>query len=320
MKLALNAAFRERPDTGSGQYLLHLAKELADPVYDVQAHLLTPPAQGNLAKVRFEQLGFPGAALAAGADVAHVPYFGPALFPRVPSVVTIHDLIPMLLPAYRGSAKVRAYTWLAALAARRVQAIIADSLASQRDIVRLLHIPAERVRVIYLAADERYRPVTDAAVLAAVRARYGLPEQFVLYLGGFDQRKNVSNLLLAYTRVARGMGPDCALIIAGRPPAGKSALFPDVRQLVKELKLEPSVDFLGEVAEDDKPALYTLAACFAWPSRYEGFGLPVLEAMACGTPVVAGNRGSLPEIVGDAGFLVEPDDTHRMAGAIIVHP
>src|SRR5947209_6699437 len=104
MKLALNAAFRDRPDTGSGQYLLHLSKELADPAYDVQAALLAPPSQGNLAKVRFEQVGFPGAARAARADVAHVPYFGPALFPRVPSVVTIHDLIPMLLPAYRGSA------------------------------------------------------------------------------------------------------------------------------------------------------------------------------------------------------------------------
>lgn len=317
MKLALNAAFRDRPDTGSGQYLLHLSKELADPAYEVQAALLAPPSQGNLDKVRFEQVGFPRAAHAAGADVAHVPYFGPALFPRVPSVVTIHDLIPMLLPAYRGNAKVRAYTWLAALAARRAQAIIADSLASQRDIIRLLHIAADKVHVIYLAADERFRPVTDAAALAAVRARYGLPEQFVLYLGGFDERKNVPNLLLAYTKVARGMGPDCALIIAGRPPAARSALFPDVRQIVKDLNLEGAVDFIGEVDEGDKPALYTLAACFAWPSRYEGFGLPVLEAMACGTPVVAGNRGSLPEIVGDAGFLVEPDDTNRMAGAII---
>lgn len=317
MKLALNASFKYRPDTGSGQYLLHLARELARPAHSVELQLFEPPSQSNLAKLRFEQIGFPRAARKAGVDLAHVPYFGPALFPRVPTVVTIHDLIPLILPAYRGSPKVRAYTQLASFAARRAQAIIADSVASRRDIVRLLGIPEDKVRVIYLAADERFQPVTEPDQLNAVRARFGLPDQFVLYLGGFDLRKNVPNLLHAYTKVARGMGPDCALIIAGRPPSETSPLFPDVQQLVNDLDLADYVDFIGEVDEQDKPALYTLATCFAWPSWYEGFGLPVLEAMACGTPVVAGNRGSLPEIVGDAGFLVEPADTNRMAGAII---
>jgi glycosyltransferase involved in cell wall biosynthesis len=317
MKLALNASFKDRPDTGSGQYLLHLARELARPAHSVELQLFEPPSQSNLAKLRFEQIGFPNAAHNAGVDLAHVPYFGPALFPRVPTVVTIHDLIPIVLPAYRSSLKVRAYTQLASFAARRAQAIIADSVASQRDIVRLLGIPEDKVHVIYLASDECYQPVTEPTQLNAVRARYGLPEQFVLYLGGFDQRKNVPNLLHAYTKVAKGMGPDCVLIIAGRPPSETSPLFPDVQQLVKDLDLADSVDFIGEVDEQDKPALYTLAKCFAWPSWYEGFGLPVLEAMACGTPVVAGNCGSLPEIVGDAGFLVEPADTNRMAGAII---
>jgi glycosyltransferase involved in cell wall biosynthesis len=317
MKLAVNASFKDRTDTGSGQYLLHLARELAKPANSVELQLFEPPSQSNLAKLRFEQIGFPNAARKSGADLAHVPYFGPALFARLPTVVTIHDLIPIVLPAYRGSPKVRAYTRLASAAARRAQAIIADSLSSQHDIVRLLGIPADNVRVIYLAADESYRPVTEAAQLNAVRARYGLPEQFVLYLGGFDQRKNVPNLLHAYTKVARGMGPDCPLIIGGRLPSETSPLFPDVQQLVKRLDLADIVGFIGPVDELDKPALYTLAACFAWPSWYEGFGLPVLEAMACGTPVVAGNRGSLPEIVGDAGFLVEPDDINRMAGAII---
>lgn len=317
MKLALNATFQARPDTGSGQYLLHLARELARPQWAVEQKLFAPRSQSNLEKLRFEQIGFPSAARKDGADLAHVPYFGPALFPRLPTVVTIHDLIPIVLPAYRGSFRVRAYTWLASVAARRAEAVIADSVSSQQDIVRHLGIPAGRVHVIYLAADERFRPVTNAAQLGAVRARYGLPEQFVLYLGGFDRRKNVPSLLQAYTMVARGMGPDCPLIIAGRLPAEVSPLFPDVQQLVKDLKLMDSVDFIGEVDEQDKPALYTLASCFAWPSWYEGFGLPVLEAMACGTPVVAGNRGSLPEIVGDAGFLVEPDDVNRMAGAII---
>jgi glycosyltransferase involved in cell wall biosynthesis len=317
MKLALNASFCARPATGSGQYLLHLVQEFARPEYGVEAQLLKPPSDGNIDKLRFEQFGFPRAAQKSGADLAHVPYFGSAFLPRIPTVVTVHDLIPLVLPAYRGTLKVQAYTRLVSMAAQRAQWIIADSVASQRDIIRLLGIPESKVRVIYLAADERYRPVTDPAQLSTVRAKYGLPEQYVLYLGGFDQRKNLPNLLRAFTKVARGMGQDCWLAIAGRLPAQRTPLFPDVERLVTELDLTKNVDFIGEVDEVDKPALYTLAGCFAWPSCYEGFGLPVLEAMACGTPIVAGNRGSLPEIVGNAGFLVEPDDINRMAGAII---
>ena len=140
MKLALNSAFLNRPDTGSGQYLLHLVEELSRPDSGVSAQLFQPPTGRNADKLSFEQLGFPRAARAIRADLAHVPYFGSALWPRVPTVVTIHDLIPIVLPAYRGSLKVRAYTELVSRAARRAHAIIADSEASKRDIVRRLSI------------------------------------------------------------------------------------------------------------------------------------------------------------------------------------
>jgi glycosyltransferase involved in cell wall biosynthesis len=317
IRVALNAAFLHRPDTGSGQYLIHLVAELNRPGYDVSPQLIEPPTDGNAAKLKFEQLDFPRAALAARADLAHVPYFGSALVPHVPTVVTIHDLIPVVLPLYRGSAKVRAYTRLVSLAARRAHAIIADSEASRRDIIKHLGIAPEKIRVVYLAADPSYRPVIDNSELPRVRAKYGLPEQFVLYFGGFDQRKNVPNLVRAFVKVAQGLGEDCSLVLAGRVPTSVSPLFPDVRALVNELDLSDQTCFIGAVAEADKPALYTLAACFAWPSYYEGFGLPVLEAMACGTPVVAGDAGSLPEIVADAGFLVPPDNINKLAGAII---
>jgi glycosyltransferase involved in cell wall biosynthesis len=317
MRVALNAAFLKRPDTGSGQYLLHLVEQFHNPAYGIETSLISPAVDSNTEKVRFEQFGFPRAAKSAQANLAHVPYFGSAVRTLVPTVVTIHDLIPIVLPAYRGSARVRAYTRLVAFAAGRARAIIADSESSKRDIVQHLRIPAERIRVIYLAADAAYQPVNDTAILDAVRARYRLPEQFVLYLGGFDQRKNVPNLLRALKKVAKGLGPEYAFVLAGKPPSTTSSLFPDVRALVKELELVEHTHFIGEVAEADKPALYSLAGCFAWPSYYEGFGLPVLEAMACGTPVIAGNTSSLPEIVGDAGFLIEPDDINHVAGAII---
>ena len=317
LKVAFNGWFLRRPDTGSGQYLIHLLEEFRKPEYGVSADVVEPPTQGDVAKLRFEQWEFPKAARGIEAEIAHVPYFGSAVRPRLPTVVTIHDLIPLVVPAYHGSAKVRLYTRLVAWAARQAKAIIADSEASRRDIVRLLSIDECKVHVIYLAADERYQPVSAPAALDAVRNKYGLPEQFVLYLGGFDQRKNVLNLVRAFAKVARGLGSDVALVLAGRPPQGHSSLFPDMHALIDELELSEQVRFIGEVSEDEKPTLYSLASCFAWPSYYEGFGLPVLEAMACGTPVVAADTSSLPEIVGDAGFLVQSDSVNRMAGAII---
>jgi glycosyltransferase involved in cell wall biosynthesis len=316
MKVALNAIFRHRPDTGSGQYLLRLFEEFRKPEYGVEAQLVEPTSDSNFEKLRFEQITFPRAAQTMRADLAHVPYFGSAFFPRMPTVVTIHDLIPMVLSLYRGSLKVRAYTQLVAQAAQRAHAIIADSEASKRDIMRMLGIDERKVRVIYLAADARYQRVTDQAILDAVRAKYQLPESFVLYLGGFDQRKNVMNLVRAFVKVAKGL-PDHQLVLAGYPPTKVSPLFPDVVKLIDELELGELVRFIGGVPEGDKPALYTLADCFAFPSYYEGFGLPPLEAMACGTPVIAGNTSSLVEIVGNAGFLVHPDEINRIAGAII---
>ena len=155
LKVAFNGWFLRRPDTGSGQYLIHLLEAFRKPEYDISAEVIEPRSQGDVAKVWFEQWEFPNAAQRMLADIAHVPYFGSALWPRQPTVVTIHDLIPLVVPAYRGSAKVRLYTRLVAAAADQAQAIIADSEASRRDIVRLLGIDECKVHVIYLAADER---------------------------------------------------------------------------------------------------------------------------------------------------------------------
>jgi glycosyltransferase involved in cell wall biosynthesis len=219
MRIALNGLFLGQESTGSGQYtgqLLRALREL-DGGHDYLVHPLraapgacgkpgffsTPLIKGgqggisNLHKLWFEQISFPRACRQAGADVAHVPYWASPLRPTVPTVVTVHDLIPMLLPLYRGSVWVRLYTRLVAAAARRADAILTDSLASWADIVEHLHVPAERVQVIYLAADADCRPVTDPAALGAVRARYGLPERYILYLGGFDQRKNLRTLFAA---------------------------------------------------------------------------------------------------------------------------
>ena len=268
----------------------------------------------NLAKLWFEQVSFPRACLRQGVEIAHVPYFASPLFPTTPTVVTVHDLIPMLLPAYRGSILVRLYTHLVAAAARKADTVLTDSEASKQDIVRLLGIPAERVRVIYLAADDIYQPVLDEHRLAATRRKYGLPESYLLYLGGFDQRKNVPTLLKAFVQLAKDS--KAFLVVADQLPERDLTFSPDPRPIVQELGIGERVVFTGWVPEEDKPALYSGARALVFPSLYEGFGLPSLEALACGTPVIASNRGSLPEIVGDGGLLLEPDDVEGLTGAI----
>ncbi len=354
MRIGINAFYLGAVTTGSGQYINHLIRQLARPgekneyvLIDVKdtrhkpqdtndsypASCILHPASTpfdsiseNLAKLWFEQVSFPGVCRRQGLELAHVPYFASPLFPTTPTVVTVHDLIPMLLPVYRSSIWVRLYTLLVAVAAKRADMVLTDSEASKWDIVRLLDIPAERVRVIYLAADDIYQPVLDRHRLAETRRKYGLPESYLLYLGGFDQRKNVPTLLRAFAQLAKDSGirdsrleigeSRVSLVVAGRLLEKGSDFFPDPRPIVQELGIEERVVFTGWVAEEDKPALYSGARALVFPSFYEGFGLPPLEALACGTPVIASNRGSLPEIVGDGGLLVEPDDVEGLATAM----
>lgn len=320
MRVALNGLFLQYPATGTGQYLRELVRamravspqdefDLIAPFPDTTAPapvwVASPRSQReNLAKLEFEQWSFSRALDRLHPDAAHVPHFGSPLVPFFPTVVTIHDLIPVVLPAYRGPPRVRLYTRLAMLGARRAQAILADSFASARDIHKRLGIPEAKIHVIHLAANARYRP-PSADEIARVRAKYGLPDRFVLYLGGFDVRKNVAQTLRAFST---GAGADWQLVLAGKLPDEDTAFFPDPRRMAAQSGIADRIKYAGFVAEEDKPALYGAARVFLYPSLYEGFGLPPLEAMASGTPVIVSNTSSLPEVVGTAGIQLPPDD------------
>jgi glycosyltransferase involved in cell wall biosynthesis len=229
-------------------------------------------------------------------------------------VVTVHDLIPLLLREYRGGVLGRLYTGLIAAATRGARWVITDSSASKGDILTHLGVAAERVSVIHLAADGRFRPGPPDP---GVAAKYHLPDAYVLYLGSFDLRKNVLALLHAYAYAGPAIGDRFPLVLAGRLPDAPSPRFPDLRATIDDLRIGEYVHITGYIDEEDKPALYRGAAVLALLSHYEGFGLTPLEAMACGTPVVVSNRSSLPEVVGPAGFTLEPDDIEGIAGAII---
>jgi glycosyltransferase involved in cell wall biosynthesis len=331
MRVALNGLFLQEPATGTGHYLRELVAAmralaphdtfiLLAPKPDITSPasvMVTPTRLGqeNFAKLEFEQVTFPRAAQKNRFDLAHVPHFGPPLFSAVPTLVTIHDLIPLVLPAYRGSTRVQLYTKLASAAAQRARAILADSEASARDIEKHLRIPRAKIHVVYLAAHPRFDANIEQGELTRVRAKYNLPEQFVLYLGGFDVRKNVARVVEAFSRLDNG---DWRLVLAGKLPERDSAFFPDPRRLAVENKIADRAVFPGFIAESDKPALYALARVLMYASHYEGFGLPPLEAMACGTPVICANTSSLPEVVGDAGISLAPDDGDAWRDALRV--
>jgi len=342
MRVVVNGWFWNRPETGSGQYARNCISALAKLAPDVRLTVVVPsdkspgasrmtqeaPSNCDLrpvtcglsdwSKLRFEQFTFPRLCRELRADVAHVPYWGSPLSPSVPTVVSILDIIPLLLPEYRGGPLVRAYTGLVKASAQNATLVLTISESSRRDIVKHLGIPESRVQVTYLAADSRYSARRDPVDEAALRRNHpDLPQEYVLYLGGFDARKNIETLLQVYTWAQDILGHDFPLVIAGRLPDSHNNLFRDPRVIAKALEVEDVVRCIGPVAEEDKPALYRGAMAFLYPTRYEGFGLPALEALACGVPIVGSHASSVPEIVGAAGMLVDPDDARSMAGALI---
>lgn len=335
MEIAVNGYFLNVHHTGSAQYAYHLLRALEKHGDDLQVTVHVPHflrdtlrpvggiqaraplagllRRGNVAKLWWEQITWPRLAAKSGENVVgHVPYFAPAHYHSFPLVATIHDLIPVVLPEYRGNFLVRLYTSLVMAAAHKANAIIADSESSKRDIIERLSLDKDDVHVVYLAADARFSPHGNDDDVKAVRRRYDLPDRFLFYLGGLDVRKNLGVLFRALEKLPE----DVVLVVAGRTRHGKAALFPDWVRQATETDIGHRVRFLGGVPEADKPLLYRAATVFVFPSRYEGFGLDPLEAMACGTPVVCSDAASLPEVVGDGGILVAPEDTDTWAAAI----
>ncbi|MHB9091344.1 MAG: glycosyltransferase family 4 protein [Chloroflexota bacterium] len=195
---------------------------------------------------------------------------------------------------------------------RRARLVLADSENTRNDLVCLLDARPDAVQVLYSGVEKRFAPLDDAAALRAVRDRLDLTRPFILFVGTIERRKNLTRLIRAYGRVRARRRDLPQLVIAGR----RGWLYEDVFQAVAELGLDEDVRFLGHVNDADLPALYNLAELFVYPSLYEGFGLPPLEAMACGTPVVSSNTSSLPEVLGDAAIGVAPTDTDGLAIAI----
>ena len=249
--------------------------------------------------------------LVRGLDVIHLPEAPVPFFQPPKAVATVHDILPVLYPEFFAR-KARVYYQKAlSLGARHLTNIIVSSEQTKADLMERFPVEPERIRVIYHGIGHQFRTVKDAGLLQQVRERYGLPERFILYVGTVEPRKNLVRLIRAFRRL-RQRGLPHALVIAGN----RGWLCDDIFQEASKGEAAGNVLFTGHVAADDLPHLYGAAALFVYPSLYEGFGIPPLEAMASGIPVVCSNRSSLPEVVGDAALLIDPEDEQAIAAAI----
>ncbi|MBI4476470.1 MAG: glycosyltransferase family 4 protein [Acidobacteria bacterium] len=257
-----------------------------------------------------EQLRIPLALRRERADLFHAPHYVLPPLTMCPSVVTIHDCIHLMFPEYLPNrlayAYARASIWAAA---KRSSRILTVSETSKADILRFFHVPPTKIAVIYNAIDERLGAEPDQDEIARVRERYQLHERFILYVGNIKPHKNLVRLIEAFHRLRRHEFEHMKLLIIG----DEISKYPALRRAVHRHHLHKYVRFLGFVPLETLAVLYRLAGVFVFPSLYEGFGLPPLEAMASGTPVVTSNVSSLPEVVGDAAILVDPHDPDAIA-------
>ncbi len=328
MRIAIDA--RKLRDFGIGTYIRNILMELSRLDRTTEYVVLCRPDDldtGDVLGTNFrmvpeaaptysvsEQFKIPLALERERVRMVHEPHYVLPPLVRCRSVVTIHDCIHLMFPQYLPGRLAYVYAkgsmWSAA---RKANRILTVSEASKRDILRFFGVPPEKVAVIYNAIDERFLAPPNTAHMDLVRQRYQLDHPFVLYVGNIKPHKNIPRLIDAFGRVrARGCADDLKLVIVG----DDISKYPALRQTVHKHKLDKHVRFFGFQPAETLAAFYRLARVFVFPSLYEGFGLPPLEAMACGTPVVTSNVSSLPEVAGGGALLVDPYDAESITTGI----
>lgn len=296
------------------RYLLFLPDEnISDlnPGDNIDIRLISEDRKENF----WEEIDIPNLLTDTGIDVYHVPQNGIGL-PKekhCPFVITLHDVIPYKMPETVGPQYLDIYQREIPEIVPACDGIITVSNYSKQDIVKTLNYPEEKVFVTHLAAEDIYFPRNKQECREFVRKNYGINEKFILYVGGFSPRKNIRGLIQAFSLIKDKLKGEYKLVILGK----KGRSYYDYRDLTYSLNLKEEVVFPGYVPVEELPLFYNAADIFCYPSFYEGFGLPPLEAMACGTPTIAANTTSIPEILGEDSLYINPWDVDDMSSKLL---
>jgi glycosyltransferase involved in cell wall biosynthesis len=322
MRVGIDARLVYYSQAGIGQYILHLVNGLAKVDEENEYVLLqsrkddtTILERPNFRRIslwtpshhRLERYSMNVELVRLGLDVLHSPDFIPPHRPSCKSVITVHDLAFLLYPHFLTKESARYYGHIDQ-AVRWTDHIISVSESTKRDTVQHLGVPEDKIAVVYEAANPIFRPIDRDRAREQVRDRHGVEGPYILFVSTIEPRKNVPTLIRAVWQLMECYKEDVQLVLAG----GKGWLFEDAFAIVETLKMDSRVHFVGRVSSEDLLYLYNAAELLAHPAFYEGFGLPPLEAMACGLPVIVSNVASLPEVVGDAGLLIDPHDVDEL--------
>lgn len=327
MRIGVDTRLMHYQPAGISRYTWHLLQALAELdnddefiIFQHRKHRSALIQQANFRRAtlfapvhhRLEQPTLAAELMRFRLDLLHSTDFIPPLYTPIRSVITVHDLAFLHYPHFL-TTESAAYYGQIDKAVVKAAHIIVPSEYTRQDLIAQLGAPPDKVTVIHEAANPIFSPLPYAETLREVQARYGLSERFILCVGTIEPRKNINGLLHAFAHLRDKYAPgDVMLVIAG----SKGWLYEETLALVQSLHLEGQVRFLGRVPDEDLHRLYVAARCHVHPAHYEGFGLPPLEAMACGTPTIVSNISSLPEVVGDAALLVNPLDVEEIAIAM----
>ncbi len=325
MRIGIDAQAATGQLTGLGTYTKHLIAALTGQS-EIPAVFTKPPFEFHFyaderygtntpSRIYWENWVLPQRIKKDGLQLLHVPAFAPAMFPRMKTVVTAHDLIGMLFPNQIGRAS-RFYwgRWLPA-ALKRADALIADSESTRRDLIEHLRVPERKITVIYPSGHEGFTASVSAQMLAQVKTKHGLDTPYFLFVGTIEPRKNLSRVIGAVERLKKsGKAGGARLVVVGSKQFAHGAFF---QQLGKSMSgAMDEIIFTGYVTRAELNSLYCGAAALVYPSLYEGFGIPILEALGSGCPVITANVSSTPEVAGEAALQVDPLDESQIAAAM----
>lgn len=262
--------------------------------------------QNNTLRILWEQILLPIKIRRDRLDLFHYTDHAMSLVQRAhPIVITVHDIAYIRFPDLLNKSRQVYKKYILYSSIKKANVIIADSHSTKRDVIEFFNVDEKKVKVVHLGVESRYRPISS---VEDYRTKNNLPSKMILNIGTLEPRKNVVALIKAFKKLQEGGIKDYVLVIAGE----KGWLYKKIFEEIKSSGVEQSIRLLGVVRDEDLPLLYNCADLFVYPSLYEGFGLPPLEAMACGVPVVTSNTSSLPEVVGNAGIMVEPHDINAL--------